>query len=205
LRRIVDDMQMTLNGLFIPTTIDYNQAKKTMLTEFKSAPHPTDEEKAEVESYRIRTWRKLHSNEKPPLLTAAIMHDLDKIFQRSFRHDDNNTLDPKLLIGTHHSLYLDRFKHYRTNIVSYLRDVIIDKDHADDDANKVADNLLMKLGWALRGDHPGRPPMPLYTCSAVMAVAYGLKMTPEAIKEVSIHLIRFIDIICLGLLLLIAC
>ena len=186
-------MQTTLNGLFLPIVINYGQAEKDMLSKFKSNETPTDEEKDNIHAYRTRTWRKLQTDDKPILLTPDIMLDLDKIFVRCFQQEDQ-ALDPKLLIGTYHSTYIRHLKLYQDTVISYLRETIIDKPHTGD-TKIVAENIEMKLRWALRVDHPGRPPLPLYTRSAVMAVAHGLSMTPEAIKEVCMICLLYLSFI----------
>jgi hypothetical protein len=172
-----------MKGLFQPTQIDYTEAKIKEIDGFdwKKA---SEKEKETMEAYRDRTWRKFQSDGKTWILNTEILNDLDKLFETAFKAD--TPIDPKLLIGTQHPIYLEAIKRYKTATVKYFLETIINKRvGAGGHEDEICRAMEAKLEWLFRNDHHERPPMPLYSRSVVVAIADALEKTPEANLEVS--------------------
>ena len=52
-------------------------------------------------------------------MNTDILNNIDKIFDTAFKSD--NPIDPKLLIGTHHPIYLEALKRYKTATVKTIQ------------------------------------------------------------------------------------
>jgi hypothetical protein len=179
-------LELAIGGLFRPSHIEYGEAKIQEIENF-DFNKATEKEKEKMEEYRERTWRKFKSNGQTWILNDDILNDIDKIFETTFQSD--NRIDPKLLIGTHHPVYLDALKRYKTAIRKYFSEHII-PTRVEGKEYLVCCEMDAKLDWLFCNDHPERPPMPLFSRSVIVAIADTLSKTPRANMEVSSFFVR---------------
>jgi hypothetical protein len=141
----------------------------------------------ELDKFSQSRWnvlRKVDPKRKRPVITDAFLEELDEIFIRLFEYDDSSDgFELTDLIGTHEKAWIGKISQYMNEV----REIIL--GYAESiEATRA--RVVKKLDWILNEHYSRRGLLPFPTRSVIRALANGFGKTPEALKEVSVQLLR---------------